>query len=1245
MAATNRCPNCGAERPADALEGLCPRCLMQNALAEATPAPDAPATTPPPGASGAAADAATAPTLGPAGDTAAAPLTAAVAGHSTVDDGGPSGAADGLPRGATVRYFGDYEIRAELGRGGMGVVYEARQVSLNRPVALKMVKAGLLAGDDELRRFQNEAEAVALLDHSGILPVYEVGRHDGQHYFSMKLVPGGSLVPLLGRYKDDPKAAARLVAEAAEAVAHAHARGILHRDLKPANILVDDAGHPHITDFGLAKKVEADIELTQSGAILGTPAYMSPEQATGRRGGITTATDVHGLGALLYALLTAQAPFGGDSVVETIDAVRNSPPEPPRKLNATVPRDLETICLKCLEKDPRRRYPTAQALADDLRAWLESRPIAARRVGATERARLWCSRRPAVAALSAAVALATVGGTVTVIAVQAKANADLRAANRRVEQRYDLAVDAIRTFHTGVSEDFLLKQNQFKELRDRLLKSAADFYGKLGALLGHESDIASRRALLRAHFEVANLTGTVGRKQDALAAHLAVLAERESLAGEPGSDPEATADVARSLVAIASIQRQVGKLDESSSSYRRALALLGNPTGTPAAAARVLVADCHTGLGLLLTDRGGPTDAEARAEHLQALAIAQKLVDDNPGVADYLGRLAECHYNLALTAVRVQKRLEAVAEHRQAMALYQKLADDHPAVIDFRMKLADCHSGLAWALGSNSTAVATEAELREELRICRKLVDDYPGVTDTRVRLADCHNDLSNLMFRLGRLAEREAELREAVALYQGLVEEHPTVTDYRRGLAMCRYNLAGGLSRAGKPAEAEAEFRRVMALYQKLADDHPAVTEFRSWAVSIHVELGSMLHEKGKLAEAEDKYRQAVDHYRKLADDHPGATDFRGGLAGTHVTLARLLVQAGKPTEAEAAYRQAMVLYQKLVDDHPTVTGFRDRLARSHTDLGVFLSQAGKPTEAEAAYRRAMALYQKLADDHPGERLFGIYLASNHLNLGWVLWQHARRPAEAEVEYRRALAIAKRLADQHPGSVQSRSELADNHDALGWFLSQTGNLAEAEADYRQALAIRQKVADDDAVPGRFRSLAEGHLNLGALLWSANKPAEAKAEFSRALAIRQKLVVDHPGSVPDQVGLAHAWARVGRSRQAGEHGAEAALAFREAVTIIEQLPQKTSDNLYDLACYLALLSKALDRPDTGSPAPAGRDSADRAICRLRDAVDAGSRNLAHMRTDTDLDPLRSRPDFQLLMMDLAMPADPFARAR
>jgi tRNA A-37 threonylcarbamoyl transferase component Bud32 len=218
---------------------------------------------------------------------------------------------DGLALGTRIRYFGDYELLKVHGEGGMGIVYKARQLSLNRPVALKMIKAARFASDDERRRFQNEAEAVARLDHPNIVPIYEVGQFEDQHYFSMKLTSGQSLDKRLTDYTANFKGAAKLVATAASAILHAHQRGILHRDLKPANILIGPDGQPHVTDFGLAKRVEGDSELTQSGAILGTPAYMAPEQASGRRGSVTTSTDVYGLGAILYALLTGRAPFSG----------------------------------------------------------------------------------------------------------------------------------------------------------------------------------------------------------------------------------------------------------------------------------------------------------------------------------------------------------------------------------------------------------------------------------------------------------------------------------------------------------------------------------------------------------------------------------------------------------------------------------------------------------------------------------------------------------------------------------------------------------------------------------------------------------------------------------------------------------------------------------------------------------------------------------------------------------------------
>jgi WD40 repeat protein/tetratricopeptide (TPR) repeat protein len=390
------------------------------------------------------------------------------------EDGPTSGGdADAShPRGTRVRYFGDYELLKELGRGGMGIVYMARQISLNRPVALKMLKSDVLATDDELHRFKNEAEAVALLDHPHIVPILEVGEHEGRRYFSMKLINGSSLDRKLDQYSSDPKAAARLAATVAAAVHHAHQRGVLHRDLKPANILLDDRGQPHVTDFGLAKRVEEDSELTQSGAILGTPAYMSPEQASGHRGAVTTASDVYGVGAVLYALLSGRAPFVGDTVIDTIQQVRERAPEPPSKLNPRTPSDLEIICLKCLEKDPARRYSSAQALADDLHHYLAGEPITARRTGSRERAWLWCRRNPWLAGAigstaAAVVAVAMVSTAFAVAQTRAKNRikglaVDLRASLDRSENLAGELKTSLKESHRRLARlNFERAQNAF----------------------------------------------------------------------------------------------------------------------------------------------------------------------------------------------------------------------------------------------------------------------------------------------------------------------------------------------------------------------------------------------------------------------------------------------------------------------------------------------------------------------------------------------------------------------------------------------------------------------------------------------------------------------------------------------------------------------------------------------------------------------------------------------------------------
>ncbi len=316
---------------------------------------------------------------------------------------------------------GDYDVLHELGRGGMGVVYEARQRSLNRRVAVKMLLAGAWARPEFAPRFRAEAESVARLRHPGIVTIHEIGELEGQPFFAMELMAGPSLSELVRTQPLPPKRAARYVRLVAEAIAHAHAAGVLHRDLKPSNVLLDESDQPRVTDFGLAKQLDSNAELTRTGELVGSPNYLPPEQVSG--GQVTAAGDIYSLGAILYQLLTARPPFVADTVAATLHQVLHSEPVAPRLLNAAVPRDLETIGLKCLHKEPSRRYASAAELAADLARFEAGEPVWARPVSQGERAVLWCRRKPALAAVSTALGLAVVVGLSSVLGQWRRAEA------------------------------------------------------------------------------------------------------------------------------------------------------------------------------------------------------------------------------------------------------------------------------------------------------------------------------------------------------------------------------------------------------------------------------------------------------------------------------------------------------------------------------------------------------------------------------------------------------------------------------------------------------------------------------------------------------------------------------------------------------------------------------------------------------------------------------------------------------
>ena len=312
-------------------------------------------------------------------------------------------AAPPWSKGSSVRYMGDYELLEEIAQGGMGVVWKAKQHALDRIVAVKMIRGGALAGADDVQRFHAEAQAAANLKHPNIVSIHEVGEHEGQHYYSMDFIEGKTLADICHGKPMNAREAAELLRTVCDAVHFAHQRGVLHRDLKPHNLMLDAEGKPHVLDFGLAKRLDDDQSLTMSGAVLGSPSYMAPEQAQGRNDRVGPHTDVYALGAILYQMLTGRAPFLANTAAETMMQVVQREPGAPSKSNHDIPRDLETICLKCLEKEPARRYATARELCDELGRFLKGEPIHAQPASVARKAVMWLRQHPGWLAGAAAL--------------------------------------------------------------------------------------------------------------------------------------------------------------------------------------------------------------------------------------------------------------------------------------------------------------------------------------------------------------------------------------------------------------------------------------------------------------------------------------------------------------------------------------------------------------------------------------------------------------------------------------------------------------------------------------------------------------------------------------------------------------------------------------------------------------------------------------------------------------------------
>jgi eukaryotic-like serine/threonine-protein kinase len=726
-----------------------------------------------------------------------------------------------------------YEIIAEIGRGGMGVVYKARHVRLNRLVALKMILAGAHASPDQITRFHLEARAVAQIQHPGIVQIHDDGDHEGLPYFSLEFVPGGSLAQSIGGKPQPPQAAATMVMTLCRAMAEAHARGIIHRDLKPANVLLTLDGKPKITDFGLAKEMEGDSEQTRSGAIMGTPSYMAPEQAWGQTHEIGPLSDQYALGVILYEMLVGRPPFQGGKALETLELVRSQEPVPPTRLQPKVPTDLETICLKALQKEPAKRFPDAAAMADDLLRFLNGEPIVARAVSSPERFWRWCKRNPRLAVLGAAVVL--MGFAITI--GSAAFSVSLNTANGKLARSYKLEEEARKLAQTKEQAALEARNEAVAATRAEALarekeKQAREKAEALvqGAFAQNRNALEAQRVLsILLNQRLASIPGTQGLRAELINTTMtgleATIASLEQL-GTVARDTEGFALGIRALCGINQraglIAIDYGKYDETTRYFRRMEELAEQLAAADPGALEPLKIKASVKATLADFQRDQVGDAEAALKLFdQALVLRRQWLAREPandeakrGVANILGAIA-----------RVRLQLGDPAKARDNYREEVELRDQFSPALAEQVVVRREHAGLNDKLGDLSLSLgdpkAGRDHFQRALQLRQEIAEQYPDEPQAQWDILMSFEKLGayELIYSLDPKTARQYFQKTLDGMLHRL-EDEPASVPAKMAVALAHYYVATADLRAGDRDSAMAHYRECREIREELAKD-----------------------------------------------------------------------------------------------------------------------------------------------------------------------------------------------------------------------------------------------------------------------------------------------------------------------------------------------------------------------------------------------------------------------------------------
>jgi serine/threonine-protein kinase len=1090
--------------------------------------------------------------------------------------------------------------------GGLGAVFKARDEELNREVAVKRIQDRRAHDPQSQARFLREAEVTGQLEHPGIVPVYSLSRSDdGSPFYAMRFIRGETLQAAIARFHagDDSKANGertlafrgliRRFIDVCNTIGYAHSRGVLHRDIKPENIMLGPFGETLVVDWGLAKPLgksdpasdtgertlippaAAGGGETLPGSALGTPAYMSPEQAAGELDRLEPRSDVYSLGATLYCLLTGKAPFAGDRF-EVAGKVQRGEFPGPRRVDPSIDPALEAGCLKAMALRPEDRHGSCRALAEDLERWMADEPVSAWREPFARRAWRWVRRnRTKVVAAAVLLVTATITLGISTVLVARERN-EAEAQGRRARR-------AVHLLARGADIAF---DDQLDPVQEEMLRDALEYYNEFTAR--SSNDPAVRLEHGRAYRQMGDIRRKLGRLRESEGAYLKAIGRLEPLADSRAVGREATRELAhtRTLLADLLIRRGADK-GRAGGLYEQALeaqVALAGAGGDKAASAEDLLR-----LGQTLKSRGDLLRLDGRF------------------------REAGTAYDRAIVELERARSADAgLAEAPAALAL----------AIDAR----------GWIRSETGDGAGAEADFRRAVARLEELVAAFPTAPRYREALARALNSLALVEKATGRLADAEAHLRRELPLAERLSQDFPGRAEYRRALSRALHNLGIVLSNQRRDADAVPILRRAVEVAAALSAASPDDVQVRLDLVRDRIALGDILRQKGETPAAIAELEAARVLVGALIKEFPDRPRYRDLLAQDLVNLA--LARQGEPAKADELYRAAAGLFDELVAAYPENVDYRLGQATCLQNQGVALASAGQADRAAAAYRRALAQLDAswgIAASPQGMQVKALLLN----NLGYVLQPTA--PANAEVAFRQALGLFADLAARSSATLTDRHYLAIAEFNLGDTLRMRRVLPEAEAMLARAEADYEKLALAAPKSVDFRSqLGLVQSRKAAALAEDGKLAEAAAALAKAIAHQDRAV--QQGKNRDDTrtllgGHLLELAEVDLKRGAYQEAADNALMVPRAVPEAGR-----GEACFDAAKILARLVALVGADLKLVPADREqliRPYLSRSIMLLRESLDSNPKMAERIKTDDAIiKVLESRPEFKMMMNSL-----------